>query len=414
MAAAQQSEDPMPQHRHRSVLSLTKYIPYSSVTHAGGQYVLAHDRALERFARVENLAPDIPLNREALPLVGDGPNASLLEGARLDGLKLSFWRAESVWAGSSVYWPVRQLFRSANAPWKKLEAADTIELQWSEMVALAPLIKHRLPTKPLVGIAHDIITQRLDRQAAGCGSPIRRALLRLAANRARRREAASFRAVDLLIVFSEKDAELARSLAPGVRVEVVYPGLGPTDPLPRAPHHDAPIVLFTGAMNRPENTSAVTWFIDKIWPRVSAAVPNCRFVIAGANPPESLTEKVRLTPGAMLTGFVDSLEPWYAEASVFVAPLITGAGVKFKTIDAMLRGVPIVTTQVGAEGIDAPELFSTLTDDPGEFADGVIAALRSSDTELTLRAQQWAERVYGVAAFEKRIRELYVSLIDPQ
>lgn len=402
----------MQPHRERSVLSLTKYIPYPSVTHAGGQYVLAHDRALEGFARIENLAPDIPLNRDALPLVGDGPAASLLEGAHLDGLRLKLARLESVWAGSSIYRPVRRLFKGDRAPWAKLEAADAVELQWSEMVALAPLIKRRLPETPLIGIAHDIITQRLDRQAQGRVSGLRRFLLRIAAARSRKREAESFRAVDMLIVFSEKDSVLARSLAPGVRVEVVHPGLGPTDPRPRAVHADEPVVLFTGAMNRLENSSAVTWFLDDIWPRVIAAVPSARFVIAGANPPDALAAKAAQAQRVTLTGFVDSLEPWYAQASVFVAPLRSGAGVKFKTVDAMLRGVPIVTTGVGAEGIDAPELFGAVTDDADAFAEAVIASLQEPDRALTTRAQQWAESVYGVAAFEKRVRGLYADVID--
>ncbi len=394
------------------MLSLTKYIPYPSVTHAGGQYVLAHDRALAGWAVVENLAPDIPLNREALPFVGDGPAASLLEGAHLEGPALSVARLESVWSGSSIYRPVRRLFEGDRAPWAKLAAADVIELQWSEMIALAPLIKRRLPGKPIIGIAHDIITQRLDRQARAQGSALRRALLRLAAARSRKREAESFRAVDLLIVFSEKDAVLARSLAPDVRVEVVHPGLGPTDPLPRAPHPEAPIVLFTGAMNRPENSDAAGWFIDEVWPRVADSVPNARLVIAGAKPPGALAARVAQARRAELTGFVESLEPWYAQASVFVAPLRSGAGVKFKTIDAMLRGVPIVTTGVGAEGIDAPELFAAQTDDAAEFADAVIAELRSPDRVRTDEAQRWAESVYGVVAFEHRVRALYADIID--
>ena len=398
------------------MLSLTKYIPYPSVTHAGGQYVLAHDRALDGFAIVENLAPDIPLNREALPLAVGGSSASLLEGAHLDGLALSIARLESVWAGSSIYWQVRRLFRGDRAPWAKLESADVVELQWSEMIALAPTIKRRLPHTPLIGIAHDIITQRLDRQAQGQGSALRRALLRLAAARSRRREEKSFRALDLLIVFSEKDAQLARSLAPGVRVEVVHPGLGPTEPLARAPHAEEPIVLFTGAMNRTENSTAVTWFIDEMWPRVLAAVPAARFVIAGANPTEALAAKVAQAPRVELTGFVDSLEPWYAEASVFVAPLRSGAGVKFKTIDAMLRAVPVVTTGVGAEGIEASELFASLTDDPVEFAEAVIGVLQLPEAGEALagKAQTWAEGVYGVAAFEMRVRGLYADIIDAE
>jgi glycosyltransferase involved in cell wall biosynthesis len=174
------------------------------------------------------------------------------------------------------------------------------------------------------------------------------------------------------------------------------------------------MVLFTGAMNRPENSSAVTWFIDEMWPRIIASVPSARFVVAGAKPPEALAAKVALTPRAELTGFVESLEPWYAEASVFVAPLRSGAGVKFKTIDAMLRGVPIVTTGVGAEGIEASELFGALTDDAHEFADSVIGVLQLPEAGRALaeKAQAWAEGVYGVAAFEKRVRGLYADVID--
>lgn len=391
------------------MLSLTKYIPYPSVPHAGGQYLLAHDRALEGFVRIEQFAPDVPLNREALPLVDGGPPASLI-GPRLDGFSLLLARIESIWAGSAVYWQLRRLFHGDRAPWSRIEAADAVELQWSEMIALAPMIRSRLPRMPLIGIAHDIITQRLERQSAR-GSAARRALLRLAASRSRRREARSFAALDILLVFSEKDAVLARELAPDVRVEVVHPGLGPTDPLPRAPHHGEPVVLFTGAMNRPENWQGAVWFIEEMWGHVLDAVPNARLVIVGASPPEALAAKVASAPRTELTGFVDSLEPWYARAAVFVAPLRAGAGVKFKTIDAMLRGVPIVTTSVGAEGIDAPELFAAVTDDAREFSEGVVAQLRNPDIALTERAQRWADRVYGTAAFEARLREVYADVI---
>lgn len=418
MPATRRAEAPQRSHRRPgepdpAVLSLTKYIPYPAVTHAGGEYLLAHDRALGSFARVENLAPDTPVNRAALPLVGDGPPASLLEGARprLRGAALALFRLESVWAGSSIYWPVRRLFRSGRAPWARIERADAVEFQWSEMIALAPEVRRRFPSKPLVGIAHDVITQRWERLAASSGSAIRRALLRLAAARCRRREAATFRALDLLVVFSEKDAVLARELAPTTRVEVVHPGLGPTDPLPRAPRDDEPVVLFTGAMNRPENWRAALWFIEEMWPRILREAPTARFVIAGAHPPEALSTRIAQTPRAELTGFVESLEPWYAEASVFAVPLRTGAGVKFKTLDAMLRGVPIVTTTVGAEGIDAPELFAEVTDDPDRFAEAVVRQLREPDAELAARAKRWADGVYGVAAFEGRIRELYADVL---
>lgn len=405
------------------MVSLTKYIPYPGVPHAGGEYLLAHHRALAALAEVVQFAPDSPINADALPRAAEVLSTTLLSGARprLRGLMLKTLQLESVWAGSAIYWPVRRLFRTDRAPWRALTQAEVIEFQWSEMIALAPSVRDRLPGARLVGVAHDIITQRLERQAAGTGNPLTRALLRLAARRSRLRESRDFRALDMLLVFSEKDAELAREMAPGTRVEVVHPGLGPTEPLPRTPDHDAPIVLFTGAMNRPENWLSALWFLDEIWPTVSARVPTARFVIAGANPPESLRQKVASAPRVELTGFVDSLEPWYARASVFVVPLIAGAGVKFKTIDAMLRGVPIVTTAVGAEGIgshgsgaeatDPAERFAAVTDDTRLFAEAVVRELTAPDMQRVDRAQRWAENIYGVAAFEQRIHEIYGGLI---
>lgn len=406
-----------------TVVSLTKYIPYPGVTHAGGEYLLAHHRALASLGDVAQFAPDSPINADALPRALGGPSASLLSDARprLRGLRLRAFQLESVWAGSAIYWPVRRLFRTGRAPWRALSQARVIEFQWSEMIALAPSVRDRLPGVRLIGVAHDIITQRLERQAEGAGNPLTRALLRVVARRSRRRESRDFRALDVLLVFSEKDAELARAMAPGTRVEVVHPGLGPTDPLPRTPDRDAPIVLFTGAMNRPENWRSVLWFLNEIWTTVSARVPAARFVIAGANPPELLQRKVASTPRAELTGFVDSLEPWYARASVFAVPLIAGAGVKFKTIDAMLRGVPIVTTAVGAEGIgshgsgaeatDPAEHFAAVTDDSRLFAEALVRELTAPDLQRVDRAQRWAENVYGVAAFERRIHEIYGGFI---
>lgn len=394
-----------------SVASLTKYIPYPGIAHAGGQYVLAHDRALSDFAEVRHFALDTPVNREAL-MRCEVP-VSLVRGVGPggDGGFKTAWDVESALAGSAVPWPWRRLFRTDRAPWRDLERADVIELHWSEVIALAPAIRARLPHARLVGVAHDIITQRWERAAEEAGDPIRRTAFRLAAARSRAREARSFAALDTLIVFSEKDARLAQQLSPALTTAVVHPGLSPEVETERRVDGEAPVVLFTGALGRADNARGISWFIEKMWPTVHAAVPEARLVIAGANPPAALGALVSRTPGAELTGFVDSLDPYYASASVFVAPLRTGAGVKFKTVDAMLRGAPVVATTVGAEGIDATDLFAAVTDDPADFAAAVIAELREPNDDRAHRAAAWAENTYGNAAFRARVREVYEQVM---
>jgi glycosyltransferase involved in cell wall biosynthesis len=149
-----------------------------------------------------------------------------------------------------------------------------------------------------------------------------------------------------------------------------------------------------------------------VWPLVIADIPDAQFVIAGANPPAALVELAASVPRVKMTGFVDSLEPFYESADVFVAPLFTGAGVKFKTIDAMLRSVPIVTTDVGAEGLGGAELYAMVTREPGAFARGVVQALRMPDITAIEGARVWAESRFGFGPFSARLRSLYEGLLN--
>ena len=94
---------------------------------------------------------------------------------------------------------------------------------------------------------------------------------------------------------------------------------------------------------------SVLWFLDHVWPRIQLECPASRFVVAGAQPPPELRD--RAGTAVVVTGWVDDLGSLYAEADVFVAPLILGAGLKFKVPQAMVYGLPVVATPIAAEGI---------------------------------------------------------------
>jgi len=392
--------------------SLTKYIPYPGIAHAGGRYVGAHYRALAREWSIEAMAPLTSDNAAASRGVEDVASVTLIRGRGLfaGGRLKPLADVEAAWAGSSVTRNVRHEFRRRDAEaWERLQRAAVIEFQWSEMFDLAEIVRRRVPNRFLVGVAHDVITQRWER-AAAAAKPLVSGAYRVAAARSRVREQRSLAHLDLVIVFSQKDADLARELSPGTDVEVVLPGLGTEGPaLVRKPHAAEPIVLFTGALNRPDNHNGIEWFLQRVWPSVLREAPSARLVVAGAHARPGLERMVARADRAVLTGYLESLEPSYAEASVFIAPLFTGAGVKFKTIDAMVRGVPVVATPVGAEGIGDADLFAGLTDDADEFAASVVGALAANGSARTRRAQQWAESRYGVTAFEQRLRGLYAG-----
>lgn len=389
------------------VVSLSKYIPYPGIAHAGGQYLNAHVTALNKLARVRLHAPDAPLNHQAVEQHAQAFGELLpTSWPRLHGFCFRLMQAESVFAGSSTYWPVRRLFRGKRAPWAELTQADVIELQWSEMIALAPLIRARLPKTRLIGVAHDVITQRWQREVEQSTSVFRRVLARVAVGRAMIRERRTFDALDTLLVFSEKDAELVRELGSSVDTVVVHPGLGPKD-FSRAASTNPATVLFVGALNRPENDDAALWMLREIWPGVTEEVPDLRLVIAGAHPSQQVQAAAAGFNNVQVTGFVDDLTPLYERATVSVVPLRFGAGVKFKTIDAMLFEVPVVSTSVGAEGIDGAELFMSVVDNADGFVKAVVGAVASDFRARAAEARKWAEQTYGQAQFEQTIASVY-------
>jgi glycosyltransferase involved in cell wall biosynthesis len=106
-------------------------------------------------------------------------------------------------------------------------------------------------------------------------------------------------------------------------------------------------------------------------------VPDAEFLAVGADPgPEVLA--LASVPGVTIRSWTPDLDEVYATAGVFVAPLVMGAGVKMKVLDAMRYALPVVATTIGAEGIveeAPPGSFAAVTDDPQEFADAVSTLL---------------------------------------
>lgn len=93
-----------------------------------------------------------------------------------------------------------------------------------------------------------------------------------------------------------------------------------------------------------------------------------------------------------------------------VVPLLHGAGVKFKTIEALLAGAPVVTTPIGAEGIGGPDLFARYTEDPYEFAMAVVDILMDGpDTHRRAAIQAGLWDKYSITKFRERVGQIYLA-----
>ncbi|MEO0438957.1 MAG: glycosyltransferase [Pseudomonadota bacterium] len=111
-------------------------------------------------------------------------------------------------------------------------------------------------------------------------------------------------------------------------------------------------LMYVGFLGWEANVVGLVWFLENVWPSLLENHPDLRFDIVGKNPDKRLKEAAAIYPGIQLHGFVEDLQEVYESARVSVAPLLFGSGMKVKVLDAMARGIPTVTTPVGAEGVE--------------------------------------------------------------
>lgn len=287
-----------------------------------------------------------------------------------------------------------------------VRSASVIDLQWEENALLLTRLRRINPGARIVVTLHDVLSQRFGRQRERQTSRLRAAAWAARQAMARALEVHIARHADDVVVLSQKDADLLPVRGRRARVHVVPPAI--TGPLrPEKPTSESPLLLFVGYMARWENEDAMHWFVTEILPEVRRAHPNARVAVAGGGLREHVVTELEANAVEVL-GFVEDLEPLYGEAAAVVVPLRYGAGVKFKVVEALIRGVPTVTTSVGNEGIH-PADAAFVADDPRAFAASVSRVLRDPDTanDHARRTAHAVAEEYGEQRFRARLQEVY-------
>jgi polysaccharide biosynthesis protein PslH len=148
---------------------------------------------------------------------------------------------------------------------------------------------------------------------------------------------------------------------------------------PNAQPAAKPVLAFLGAMDWDANQDAVLWLIEAILPRVWEQVPETEFRVIGRNPPARMQALSAAEPRIRFTGTVPDVRPFMREATAMVLPLRIGGGTRIKIYEAMAMGVPVVSTAIGAEGLDVQHDRNILLADTAEdFAKATLLALTNS------------------------------------
>lgn len=238
-----------------------------------------------------------------------------------------------------------------------LDQTDAMTLYWRRRTNQAPLYS---PKKYLYGLEHFLI---------------------------KKYESKVIPNFNRCLTCSTKDLKVLKELAPGAKFEILPNGLD-MDRLPFAvdSKYNKNTIVYLGNMSYAPNIDGVLYFYSYIFPLIKRKINDARLVIVGNQPPAKIKCLAEKDSSVKVTGFVEDIWPYVAESAVMINPMRFGAGTQNKVLEAMAIGTPVVTTSMGAEGLDVKageELL--IADTPEEFANQVVLLMENTCLRDSIR-----------------------------
>lgn len=267
--------------------------------------------------------------------------------------------------------------------------------------------------------AHNAVWTIVERM--GQNAPIfLKAIAKLEADRIKNYEGMITTSFEHTLAVSESDSQALMEAAVAYNSDVI-PNHIPITIIPIAvnTHEIQPInrmagstnIITLGTLHYPPNADGIRWFIKEVFPIIKQQLPEATLTIIGKNPPNDFIQITRQKPESItVTGYVPDLTPYLEEAGVMVVPVRAGGGMRVRILEAFARGMPVVTTTIGIEGIEAcPGEEVLIVDEPTEFADAVVNLIKDDELQdkLASKGRKLAETQYDWQVILKKMDKIY-------
>ncbi len=408
------------------IMVLTPYLPHATVGHGGGSAVrdlvasLSGDHqvlvvSLIRPGETHAMADVRALGAEVVGIpFRDHTSAGYERIAMLGGRLLGATR--SLTSGFPFYiqkyWSTsiaRQIRAAAES-----FAPQAIQIEYLQMgLYCRDLQRWRggKTTPRLILNSHELGSVPRDRHATLANNPLERMISRTEARRWRRYQVAASTWADHTLCVTPEDHDLFLEMGGqnlvtmplGMNTRNIQPLWHPVSPLR---------FLFMGSFQHRPNTSAATFLLEKVWPAMRSQLPEARLLLVGRGSQEFLAAHPTFAmAGVEAHGFVDDLAPLFQECRLFLAPLTEGGGIKIKILEAMARGLPVVTSPIGAEGITNDPALLAIAPCDETFAEVALAAAHDhqASAKRAHAARALIENSFSWQAITRKLTELYLT-----
>ncbi|HKV42055.1 MAG TPA: glycosyltransferase [Blastocatellia bacterium] len=318
---------------------------------------------------------------------------------------------------------------------------DAVHVQGIHLIAYLPLIRAARSNPVAVCDWHNIESELMRRHSEYAAGVARRVYAKATARRLAELERAAFGCFDAHVFVSERD-RLQLAPVSGKPMFVVQNGVeaarysdaeiemahqrfsprassrarGDQSEISNPPAGDTARrrVVFVGSMDYHANEDGAVFFANQVWPVLLARYPALTLTLVGRNPTTAV-RKLASLPGVELTGTIDDVRPYYREAALAVVPLRVGGGSRLKILESMACGVPVVSTTVGAEGLEVEPGENILIADTSETFNCAIGRLMSDAnlwSRLSIGGRRLVHQKYEWSRLGESFACIYAGLMN--
>ncbi|MBA2612208.1 MAG: glycosyltransferase family 4 protein [Bacteroidetes bacterium] len=290
---------------------------------------------------------------------------------------------------------------------------DIVQLEGLFMAVYIPTIKKHSKAKIILR-AHNIENKIWERHLKNSKRNIVNAYLSLQNKRLKKFETEVVSKVDAIVPITDTDKQIFSDMGFNKAMYTCITGVNVAHYQTKQNVLLKPkTVFYFGSMDWMPNQEAVRWFLDNCWQKISKAVPDAKFVIAGRGMPQSFLQ-LNL-PNVLVLENVKDGKTFFEQHQIMVVPLLSGSGLRIKIIEGMAYGKPIVSTSIGAEGIYCdPKKDLIIADSSAEFITAVTNLLNDPGkcTELEKNASAFAYKEFDNKNVVSKLVQFYNKLLN--